>query len=595
MAFRRSALAAIGGCDPQFHAAGDDVDVCWRLQERGWTIGFHPGAMVWHHRRNSVRAYWKQQIGYGRAEAMLERKWPEKYNGPGHVRWAGRMYGPGLTRLLGWRRPRISQGVWGRARCESLSEPAPSLVAYLPQMPEWHLMTATLGAMAGLSVVWSPLRLALPLFIGAILPPVAQAWLSAAGACFRDAARPPLACLGRRLLTAALHLLQPIARLRGRLEEGLTPWRRHGDVRRAPLWTVTTAIWSERWASQDEWLQALERQLRAARTCVLCGDAHDGWDLEVRGGILGAARLLVGVEDHAGGKQLIRLRWWPRVPARGPMFGLVASPIALLNPVPLKIVVDSVLGSRPLPGFLRVVLPATATGSPNALLAVAIGLLLAVAVLGRLQALANKFMQTYVGERLVLGLRAQLVDHAQRLSVSYHDAQGTADALYRIHQDAGVIDKIVVEGVIPFAAATITLVTMIAVTVRLDWQLALVGLAVSPPLFVLSTVYRPRMRRQARRVKKLETSALAIVQETLGALRVVKAFGQEARETERFVRRSSEGMGARIRLALLEGRYGLLVGLTAAAGTAAVLLIGVGHVRAGALTLGQLLMALTYL
>ena len=275
--------------------------------------------------------------------------------------------------------------------------------------------------------------------------------------------------------------------------------------------------------------------------------------------------------------------------------GLVASPIALLNPVPLKIVVDSVLGSRPLPGFLRVVLPATATGSPNALLAVAIGLLLAVAVLGRLQALANKFMQTYVGERLVLGLRAQLVDHAQRLSVSYHDAQGTADALYRIHQDAGVIDKIVVEGVIPFAAATITLVTMIAVTVRLDWQLALVGLAVSPPLFVLSTVYRPRMRRQARRVKKLETSALAIVQETLGALRVVKAFGQEARETERFVRRSSEGMVARIRLALLEGRYGLLVGLTAAAGTAAVLLIGVGHVRAGALTLGQLLMALTYL
>jgi len=275
--------------------------------------------------------------------------------------------------------------------------------------------------------------------------------------------------------------------------------------------------------------------------------------------------------------------------------GLLASPIALVNPVPLKIVVDSVLGERPVPGFLRVVLPAAATGSPDALLAVAIGLLLAVAVLGRLQALANKFMQTYVGERLVLGLRAQLVDHAQRLSVSYHDSQGSADALYRIQQDAGVIDKIVVEGVIPFAAATITLVTMIAVTVRLDWQLALVGLAVSPPLFVLSSVYRPRMRRQSRRVKKLETSALAIVQETLGALRVVKAFGQEARETDRFVRRSSEGMAARIRLALLEGRYGLLVGLTAAAGTAAVLLIGVGHVRAGVLTLGQLLMALTYL
>src|SRR5207245_1835876 len=105
MAFRKSCLDAIGGFDPQFRTAGDDVDVCWRLREFGWSLGFSPAALVWHHRRNSVRTYWKQQIGYGRAEAMLERKWPEKYNGPGHVRWTGRMYGSGLTRALGWRRP----------------------------------------------------------------------------------------------------------------------------------------------------------------------------------------------------------------------------------------------------------------------------------------------------------------------------------------------------------------------------------------------------------------------------------------------------------------------------------------------------------
>src|SRR5439155_1267549 len=83
---------------------GDDVDVCWRLQGRGWTLGFSPAAMVWHHRRNSVLTYWRQQTGYGRAEAMLERKWPQKYNGPGHVRWAGRLYGNGLMYSLGWRR-----------------------------------------------------------------------------------------------------------------------------------------------------------------------------------------------------------------------------------------------------------------------------------------------------------------------------------------------------------------------------------------------------------------------------------------------------------------------------------------------------------
>src|SRR5213596_2538607 len=284
--------------------------------------------------------------------------------------------------------------------------------------------------------------------------------------------------------------------------------------------------------------------------------------------------------------------------------GLLASPIALLNPVPLKIVVDSVLGSRPLPAWLgsrplpawlAAALPAAATRSPATLLAVAIGLLIAVAALAQVQGLANKFIQAYVGERLVLAFRTRLVQHAQRLSLSYHDSKGSADSLYRINQDAGVIDKIMVEGIIPFVAAAVTLVMMIVVTLRLDWQLALVALGVSPPLFVLSRLYRPRMRRQSRHVKKLESSALAVVQETLGALRVVKAFGQESRETDRFVHRSTEGVAARIRLALMEGRYGVLVGLTSVLGTAAVLFIGVRHVVAGVLTTGELWMALRYL
>src|SRR6266581_3456205 len=246
--------------------------------------------------------------------------------------------------------------------------------------------------------------------------------------------------------------------------------------------------------------------------------------------------------------------------------GLLASPLALLDPVPLKIVFDSVLGSHPLPAYVRAVLPSAVLGSTGALL-VAIGLLLGVAALTQLQALANRFMQAYVGERLVLGLRTQLVQHAQHLSLSYHDSKGSA----------------------------VTMVMMIVVTLRLDWQLALVALGVSPPLFMLSRLYRPHMRRQHRHIKKLESSALAVVQETLGALRVVKAFGGEQRETDRFAQRSREGVAARIRMALTEGRYGLLVGITTALGTGAVLFIGVRHVQANLLTLGQLLMAVTYL
>jgi GT2 family glycosyltransferase len=321
MAFRKTCLDAIGGFDPQFRAAGDDVDVCWQLQGRGWTLGFHPAAVVWHHRRNSVRAYWKQQIGYGRAEALLERKWPEKYNGPGHVRWAGRMYGLGLTALLGLRRPRIYHGVWGCAPFQSLYEPAPSLLAFLPQMPEWHLMTTALAGLATMSVVYEPLRLTVPLLVGALALPIAQASVTAARTSFPEARR-PVARLARRLLTAMLHLVQPLVRLRGRLEEGLTPWRQRATLGPAPLWPVTATIWSERWEPPEERVRALEARLRSERACVLRGEGHDRWDLEVRGGILGAARLLLGVEDHAGGKQLLRLRWWPVLPWRGPLLAL---------------------------------------------------------------------------------------------------------------------------------------------------------------------------------------------------------------------------------------------------------------------------------
>ena len=323
MAFRKSCLEAIGGFDPQFRTAGDDVDVCWRLQERGWKLGFHPAAMVWHHRRNSVRTYWRQQIGYGRAEAMLERKWPEKYNGPGHVRWAGRLYGDGLTHALGWRRPRVYHGVWGAAPFQSLYQPAPSLLGFLPQMPEWHLMTAILAGLAALSTAWRPFKLALPMLAVAIVAPVAQAWLSAARAPFPGGPVRWSTRLRRRLLTAALHLIQPLARLRGRLNEGLTPWRHRGIAGPTPLWPVTASIWTDQAGEQDQRLRTLEADLRAEGACVLRGGRHAPWDLGVRGGFFGSARLILAVEDHPGGHQMVRVRWWPKVPVRGPIVTLV--------------------------------------------------------------------------------------------------------------------------------------------------------------------------------------------------------------------------------------------------------------------------------
>src|SRR5262249_22663372 len=128
-----------------------------------------------------------------------------------------------------------------------------------------------------------------------------------------------------------------------------------------------------------------------------------------------------------------------------------------------------------------------------------------------------------------------------------------------------------------------------------DWQLALVALAVAPVLFGTSLAYRPRLRRQSREVKRLESSVLFVVQEVLAALRVVKAFRQEGREQERLARCSREGARARLRLLALESAFGFLISLAAAAGLAAVLFIGTRHVQSGVLTLGELLLVMVYL
>jgi ATP-binding cassette, subfamily B, bacterial len=276
------------------------------------------------------------------------------------------------------------------------------------------------------------------------------------------------------------------------------------------------------------------------------------------------------------------------------LLNLLGIPLALLTPLPLKLAVDQVLGKLPLPGPLTTLLPPAAR-SDTGVLVLAAGLAVGVALLSQLQSLASSLLSTYTSEKLLLGFRAQLFSHAQRLSLAYHDARGTADSTYHIQYDASALQSLAVTSVIPLVTAAGTVVGMIYLTVRIDWQLALVALAVAPVLFLTSWAYRPRLRNQSRQVKKLESSALSVVQEVLAALRVVKAFGQEERERRRLVNCSREGMRARLRLLLIEGGFGLFVSLATAVGTAAVLFIGTRHVQAGVLTLGDLLLVMVYL
>lgn len=277
------------------------------------------------------------------------------------------------------------------------------------------------------------------------------------------------------------------------------------------------------------------------------------------------------------------------------LLSLLGPALALLYPLPLKIAVDSFLGSRAIPKFLNVLLPSVATRSATGILSVAAGLLVAIAVVGQLQKLGISFLSKYTGERLGLNFRAEIFRHVQRLSISYHESKGTADSTYRILTDASAIQDIVIDGAIPLLSACVMFAGLLYVTARLDFGLVLVALAISPFLLLFSRLYRGRLRSQWREVKNAESSLMSTAQEVLGTLRVVKAFAREEQEQERFVRQSSQGVQARLRLALLQRQLSFLTGLTMAVGQAAVLFIGIHHVRSGVLSLGELLMVMTYL
>ena len=235
-----------------------------RMQARGWKIGFNPAAMVWHHRRNSVLGYLKQQRGYGRAEAMLEKKWPENYNRLGHVSWHGRIYGKGLMRIFGLH-SRIYQGTWGSAPFQVLDQPAPSLLRSLPLMPEWFLLTVAVGVLSVLGVWWKPLLIALPLFIFTAGVPILQATQGARHASFSSLPHSQRGLLKLRGLTALLHLLQPLARLWGRLRDGLAPWRWRGHAAMALPRPRKFTIRSERWQSSSTRLECFEAKMRLGR------------------------------------------------------------------------------------------------------------------------------------------------------------------------------------------------------------------------------------------------------------------------------------------------------------------------------------------
>lgn len=219
MAFLRDVLSDVGGCDPIYTSAGDDVDLCWKVLDQGWQIGFHPAALVWHHRRPGARAYFRQQRGYGRAEALVEARHPDRFTAVGTARWHGRIYDSFAPRL---RRQRVYRGLYGTAAYQSVYQGGGHGLDLAHQ----------LGIPAAVpAVAVAPLVLVNPWF--GLPAVVALAGVGLLAAVDVARAAPPRTWTGNRLLfrlgVAGLHLTQPLVRTWGRLRHS-APARR--DVSR---------------------------------------------------------------------------------------------------------------------------------------------------------------------------------------------------------------------------------------------------------------------------------------------------------------------------------------------------------------------------
>src|SRR5947209_1138637 len=276
------------------------------------------------------------------------------------------------------------------------------------------------------------------------------------------------------------------------------------------------------------------------------------------------------------------------------VLAVISSVLTLLVPLPLKLAVDSVIGSKHLPAPLDG-LPHAISGSRTGVLVFAASMFVTITMLRQLEQFASLVLSTYAGQKLLLSFRARLFRHLQRLSLTYHDTKGVTDSTYRIQHDAQSIQTLVIAGVIPLLTGSFTVAGMLYVTARIDWRLGLIAVAIVPPLLVVMHLYRRRLRSGWHEAKALESSAFSVVQEALAALRVVKAFGGEDREGERFANRSGESMRVQVGLSRAEGSFGMLIALLLGLGGGAVLVVGARQVQAGALTVGDLVLVMAYL
>jgi hypothetical protein len=307
MAFYKWALEEIGGFDPVFRKAGDDVDVCWRLQQHGYKLGFSPGGFVWHYRRATARDYLKQQYGYGEAEAILARRHPEYFNWFGGSQWQGRIYSPakiGVT--MG--RPIIYHGAFATAFFQTIYSPPPSLTLLLVNSLEYHVLVVL--PLAIVAVIFRPL---IPTAIGALLLPLIISGVAAKQASI------PLDKLHvwSRPLVGLLFFLQPIvrgwARYRGGLRTPSSNLARRENLRTALRETSKNDFslveyWNDRQLERTDFLRIIIERLDQQGWQHKVDVGWNNYDVQVYGSNWSVVQMVTAAETLGHGKQILRAR-----------------------------------------------------------------------------------------------------------------------------------------------------------------------------------------------------------------------------------------------------------------------------------------------
>jgi ATP-binding cassette, subfamily B, bacterial len=274
--------------------------------------------------------------------------------------------------------------------------------------------------------------------------------------------------------------------------------------------------------------------------------------------------------------------------AGGAFFTLASSALVLAQPWPLKVIVDNVLRGRPID------LPLVDGLGRTALLNVAIAALIAIVLVNALCTYLGTYLMESSGIRMVADLREALFARLQRHSLRFHSSQRTGDLITRVMSDITRIQDMLIQSFSVLVPNVTMLVGMMIVMFWIDWAFTLLALAVGPPLMLVVIRYKGRIKGASRRARTLEGRLAAQTGETLGAVRVVQAFTREDFEDERFSRQSSNTLAANLEATRLQARFTPLIDVLAGVGTAVVLLVGAHRVLSGDLTLGLLLVFLSY-